>query len=847
MPFSKNTKNIFVLILIPVVLLIISAFITSSTNKNDLVELLSESNSFFPELPKKYIKQYNNSIEKDTATIYSYKFVETKLERKLILIKKKPTSREFANQIIVYLYPNNLDSFKNASNFLASKKCLDYSTKTKPIMYNYNNDNYSVREINLPFIDVEKFFVIQHGVWKKTIINPFANNIVIDTNTTTPSISSLSEFYFSVFQDILTKHDIKHLPINKKVFEESATTSNIKIIKITNKNSFWDFISSKKEDYKTVIKPFNDPQNEITNLISSYLENKVEFEAVFDIEKLANYFTLINLFSNNASKEMGLLLNNDTRKLEPFYLNTNKLGELNTYLKEENISNIAFLNSYVKALKNLNFEDFGDLFNEDSRFLNELKVLNQTNPEIIFNPNVLFHNSLVIKKSINPSTGLKAEFLDITNTTLTVSVKNLSIFPIKLLDLNYKKNKKISSNISNRLILKNEKDTIVFNLPRSFENLFVHKKTKITGFIFEKNIFDLKLSYQLAGLNSVYFTDIIPYQPTQDYNKSEDLFRQKPNLTNTSYLTINTTNKTINLIKDFTLKMPLILPKNYTVIAKPGITINIEKGGKIISYSPFKFIGEKENPIRFISKDKQGEGILVLCQGEASTLKYVEFDWLTNPTHGMWSTTSAVTFYESPVTLDYVKISNNTCEDALNIVRTTFTMTNTLFSNTQSDAFDGDYVTGTINSCVFKDLGNDAIDVSGSDLNIYNVKIFRAGDKALSAGENSQMKIEKVVITNCEIALAGKDLSIVSVKNLTIKNTKLGFTAFQKKPEFGPSKITANTIVMDNVETSYLIENTSSLTIDGKKIKTDLADVKSKMYGVEFGVSSDETRNKKTN
>ena len=225
----------------------------------------------------------------------------------------------------------------------------------------------------------------------------------------------------------------------------------------------------------------------------------------------------------------------------------------------------------------------------------------------------------------------------------------------------------------------------------------------------------------------------------------------------------------------------------------------------------------------------------------------MQFDWLTNPSHGMWSTTSAVTFYESPVSFDFVKISNNTCEDAINVVRGDFKMTNTTFLNTQSDAFDGDFTTGTISSCVFKNLGNDAIDVSGSNLIITNVKIINAGDKALSAGEDSQMTINKIAISNCEIALAGKDLSIVTAKNLTIKNTKLGFTAFQKKPEFGPSNITISNVKMDSVETKYLIENTSSLLVDGKKIETKQADVKSKMYGVEFGVSSDETRNRKQN
>jgi hypothetical protein len=171
-------------------------------------------------------------------------------------------------------------------------------------------------------------------------------------------------------------------------------------------------------------------------------------------------------------------------------------------------------------------------------------------------------------------------------------------------------------------------------------------------------------------------------------------------------------------------------------------------------------------------------------------------------------------------------------------------MNNCRFIQTQSDAFDGDFVSGSISDCYFEKIGNDAIDVSGSDLKIRNVSIYRAGDKGLSAGENSTMDVLEIEIKNCAIGFASKDLSSISARDVWIESTKLGFTAFKKKPEFGASKIDVVGLTMTNVEVEHLIEDLSILIIDGEKVIT-AEDVKGRMYGVEFGVDSKETRIKK--
>ena len=56
-------------------------------------------------------------------------------------------------------------------------------------------------------------------------------------------------------------------------------------------------------------------------------------------------------------------------------------------------------------------------------------------------------------------------------------------------------------------------------------------------------------------------------------------------------------------------------------------------------------------------------------------------------------------------------------------------MKNLTISSTFSDAFDSDFSTGVIDSCSFFDVDGDAVDLSGSEVNIKNSKFKNVRDK----------------------------------------------------------------------------------------------------------------------
>ena len=127
-----------------------------------------------------------------------------------------------------------------------------------------------------------------------------------------------------------------------------------------------------------------------------------------------------------------------------------------------------------------------------------------------------------------------------------------------------------------------------------------------------------------------------------------------------------------------------------------------------------------------------------------------------------------------------MSFENNAEEDFLNLIRSNFNISFTNFINSKSDAIDSDFSSGFIKNCKFFNLGNDAIDISGTDLIIENIFIDRAKDKGLSIGEKSQLIGQNIEIINSNIGIACKDLSKSKLSEVNISHSTVGLACYQK-------------------------------------------------------------------
>ena len=133
----------------------------------------------------------------------------------------------------------------------------------------------------------------------------------------------------------------------------------------------------------------------------------------------------------------------------------------------------------------------------------------------------------------------------------------------------------------------------------------------------------------------------------------------------------------------------------------------------------------------------------------------------------------------------------------------------------------------------FDIIGGDALDLSGSDLKIDTINAYKIHDKAISAGELTNLNLYNVYIEKSGTGVAVKDGSDVRINKIKLNNIIYDdFMTYVKKPYFeGMTKLEVNELQqMDKIKTQKCIrEKETFISINGKECKISVVDI-NKLY-----------------
>lgn len=346
----------------------------------------------------------------------------------------------------------------------------------------------------------------------------------------------------------------------------------------------------------------------------------------------------------------------------------------------------------------------------------------------------------------------------------------------------------------------------------------------------------LNVQYRIQGQERLRTTQAVPYYPPLAHNpipdtQLDDLLKRH------SFIAWDTENKQIKIKSGvWKVRGPLILPTGIPLTVSPQTTLQFTADGAFIVRGPVVMHGTADAPIILEaqaadnSKTGSWQGLAVLHALQPSSLRHVTVRNTAGINQNGWKLTGGVTFYDSPVRIEQSRFTGNQAEDAVNIIRSEFTLTEIVIVNAQSDGLDIDFSEGSVNRGTFAHIGSigggDAIDLSGSNVRIDGSTIFDVADKGLSVGEGSTLSAHGLDIRDSMVGAASKDGSHLILEDTTFTDIRhIGLMAYIKKPEYGAGSVSAKRLHFRNVPQQAKAQKGNVIQIDAHEIVTEDLDV----------------------
>jgi len=265
----------------------------------------------------------------------------------------------------------------------------------------------------------------------------------------------------------------------------------------------------------------------------------------------------------------------------------------------------------------------------------------------------------------------------------------------------------------------------------------------------------------------------------------------------------------------------LVLPLGAGLELPPGTVLQFPDDGLLVASGPLHFRGDAERPVVLEGRPGRGgagtwKGVVVLESDRPHAWEHVVVRNTEGVERDSWRLTGGVTIRASEVRISQTTFEGHRGEDALNLIRSSFELDQVTILDTRSDAFDCDFCSGRVTGGRFARIGGDAIDVSGSEILVEGSVIEDVRDKALSVGERSRLTARRVELRGIGTAVAGKDGSEIRLEDSTVTRVRhAALMAYTKKSEYGPARVIARNVRMQEIGRIAVAQRGSSVSIDG--------------------------------
>lgn len=572
-------------------------------------------------------------------------------------------------------------------------------------------------------------------------------------------------------------------------------------------------------------------------LMRGFLEGKLRTEEVFDVALFARFFAISEIWNTLHGlrwNNMRFYYNPITAKIEPvsFDVNANYVEENSSLVLQHRFATLprhimqshkmrkAYIHNLHDVIKRLSEGDVIAILRKQEQ--DYLQILFSDTPLL---EKFSFRNLLKRARSLSQITvdnyatyvpRLKStEFhypqivhaYVVKESTPYIEIHNITDIPVEVLSI--KTQKQLSCSFP-------------FVIPASpFGKKLQYTRVHYNFAAQEK----IEISARLQGREKVYTIVAHNYPAVQDKNPiSAQSITQI--LRDHSFLIWDEERNSVVVKKgEWQIKKYIIFPEGVHVHIPGGCKLFFAENAGLLIRGALWAKGEELAPIYLQAIKDKWCGISVLEAQKSSQLTYVHVKNTRGHLLPHWSITGAITFYKSDVHIENSTFTHNRCEDALNIIHSEFVLDKVHIENTTSDAFDADFAKGVVRNCSFAQVAGDAIDTSGSQIQVLDTTLQDIKDKALSFGERSKAIARNIHIVRCGTGIAVKDSSHLEVSQAKFNNIEHAvLMAYIKKNEFGSAQIYAENIeVIGNK--NIISQTKSTIVVDGETMATQDIDI----------------------
>ena len=576
----------------------------------------------------------------------------------------------------------------------------------------------------------------------------------------------------------------------------------------------------------------------VFNILNNFRGKTFNINNHFDIDKWAKYFAIMDLtgaYHGSLIKSVKLFYDPVSGLFEPIGYDMHKGAGifdnfiLADFLQEETLYcsylcehkewyfkffkldngqiNYDFVDKYIKYLieysDDVFIKNFISLFDEELSLYNNAIYKDYSKTDrvnwtgagfFVYDDEYIYKRAKLIRNKIESST-LKHVEISKLNDKIFFEDYQYSNFPFLATTIDCEN--------------QSDKKKIFLSGKMSFNFETTCKKIKISNYNGDSKILELNENIRITPSQNIFFKNNF---------KNLDTNKNFTKVSDYKFLSNN----------DITIEENSIIKTNYKFIIGKTNSINIINNSILYVEGEINFFNDKENLTKIYSND--GSGSIVFINNEYN-FKNIIFKNLSKPILDSHILYGGVNFINSKINLENIYLTDSNNEDGINIINSNTELSNINFKNIKADALDVDF--GKLNffniNCT--NIKNDCLDISGAYVEGKKFVTKNVFDKSISAGENSNVSISDIDISNSNIALAVKDGSKAFFKDLHLEKNIFDIALFNKKNEFlKPSLKLENINFLNNRK--ILQSKDTEFIVDDKKLIGNYSDdfINTKIY-----------------